>query len=355
MAVAKKTTKKSASLKHPRQSRVKKISSVSKNALSAIKKRLKLGTKKTVIKKTVTKKTDLKGTKPTELFSSSIKPELSRYHGNPIIEPNEEVHWESKATFNPTAIVHDDTVHLVYRAIGDADISRLGYATSSDGFTFQKTPPHLIYAHSSSKPHLRTEPKIDYSSGGSWSGGCEDPRLVLIDDVVYLTYTAFDGWSSIRIAFTSIPLKDFIDKNWNWKDPVFISAEGEIHKNWVLFPEKIKGKYAILHCISPHIMIEYVNDLSQFDGSTFFIDSIHRDNPSWELRDKEMRGAGPAPIRTKYGWLLFYHGTERTDPDKYKLSAMLLDIKQKSPFLNQKNSTKTSDSSLESFIHVAQS
>ena len=69
-------------------------------------------------------------------------------------------------------------------------------------------------------------------------------------------YTAFDGWGSVRIALTSIGLTDFLKKDWQWKKPTLISPPGEIHKNWVLFPEKINGKFAILHSISPDILID---------------------------------------------------------------------------------------------------
>jgi predicted GH43/DUF377 family glycosyl hydrolase len=42
--------------------------------------------------------------------------------------------------------------------------------------------------------------------------------------------------------------------------------------------------------------------------------------------DTCIRGAGPPPIKTKYGWLLFYHAIDKRDPGKYKVGAMLLDL-----------------------------
>ena len=44
---------------------------------------------------------------------------------------------------------------------------------------------------------------------------------------------------------------------------------------------------------------------------------------SW---DNWVRGAGPPPIKTKYGWLLLYHAMDERDPNRYKLGAMLLDL-----------------------------
>jgi hypothetical protein len=49
-----------------------------------------------------------------------------------------------------------------------------------------------------------------------------------------MLYTAFDGWSSVRIALTSISLEDFRKHRWDkWEHPVLISPPGEINKNWV--------------------------------------------------------------------------------------------------------------------------
>ena len=61
-------------------------------------------------------------------------PVLERFDGNPILEPRANHWWESKAAFNPGAIYEQGKVHIVYRAIGDSDVSVLGYASSVDGF-----------------------------------------------------------------------------------------------------------------------------------------------------------------------------------------------------------------------------
>src|SRR3989344_6874980 len=176
--------------------------------------------------------------------------DLKKSKHNPIIAPAESVSWESKATFNPTALYHDDKVHSIYRAIGDNDISVLGYGRSSDGHSVDRGSKEIAYY--SSRPAIKKglAPEIIYSSGGGWGGGSEDPRLTLFGDQVYMIYTSFDGWGSVRMALTSISLNDFIERRWNWGEPVFISPPDEIHKNWVLFPEKIsvpaslgKGKY----------------------------------------------------------------------------------------------------------------
>jgi predicted GH43/DUF377 family glycosyl hydrolase len=253
---------------------------------------------------------------------------IQKHEANPIIEPRAENFWEMKATFNPAAVQVDGRVHLLYRAIGGDDISTLGYAVSDNGVTIAERPDQFAFKHRTkgARP-VATVPKINYLSGGGCAGGSEDPRLTMIDETgrVYLTYTAFDGWGSVRIALSSIAKDDFVNRRWKWSEPVFLSPPGEVHKNWVLFPEKINGKFAILHSVSPDILIDYVDDLSEFEDDARSIKSRYGWNSDAKEWDNLMRGAGPPPIRTRLGWLLFYHAMDARDPNRYKLGAMVLD------------------------------
>lgn len=261
---------------------------------------------------------------------------LHRTESNPIISPLEDHSWESKATFNPGAMYHDGRVHLVYRAIGNNDVSVLGYASSNDGINIDERLTHPIFFKGQIVENL-TGPRIPYGSGGGWNGGCEDPRLTAIDETVYLLYTAFDGWGSLRMAMAKISLADFVNKRFKWSQPVYISRPKEIHKNWVIFPEKIGGKFAILHSINPKVWIEYVDDLEEL-GRDKYINSIYgsreaHDKKNIERWDSWVRGAGPPPIKTKYGWLLLYHAMSDKDPNRYKLGAMILDSRNPSKVL----------------------
>ncbi len=253
---------------------------------------------------------------------------MRKHESNPIIEPREGNFWEMKATFNPAAVNADGRVHLLYRAIGGGDVSVLGYAVSDDGVTLAERPDESAFSHrTKSATPLLAEPKIHYLSGGGSSGGSEDPRLVVLEEEgrVYLTYTAFDGWGSVRIALSSIAKDDFVNQRWKWSAPIFLSPPGEVHKNWVLFPEKINGKFAILHSLSPKILIDYVDDFSDLESDSVNIRSHYSrfsDGQGW---DSWVRGAGPPPIRTRLGWLLFYHAMDIRDPNRYKLGAMILD------------------------------
>lgn len=313
-----------------------------KNKKVAVKKKVvkKTAKRKTVAQKAVAKKIIKKKSRPksgSRPRSGKISPiKLRRAIHNPIIEPKNNLSWESKATFNPSAFSSDGKVHIVYRAIGDSDNSVLGYVTSQDGLTVSERSPTSIYSHFWQQKNNFSLPLISYCSGGGWGGGCEDPRITLLGDRVYMLYTAFDGWGSVRIALTSISLEDFINRHWDWKRSVLISPPNEIHKNWVLFPEKIGGKYAILHSISPQIMIDYFDSLDELDGNNF-IHSVHQGNLLWGSRDRLIRGVGPAPIKTKYGWLVLYHKMEKHDSHRYKLWAMILDAKDPAKILYNSN------------------
>ena len=225
---------------------------IKKNKTTKLLKKSSKKTTKKIIKKIIKKNKKLK--KIVGEIPSETGAKLKRVRHNPIIEPS-LYSWESKATFNPAAFESDGKIHILYRAVGDDDSSVLGYAYSYDGLNIQGRPTYHVYKRFFN--YNENLPKIDYLSGGGSSGGCEDPRLTLIGDMIYMIFTAFDGWGSVRLAMTSIKLQDFKDKKWNWKRAVMISPPGQINKNWVLFPEKINGKFAIMHSFYPNILIDY--------------------------------------------------------------------------------------------------
>lgn len=248
---------------------------------------------------------------------------MQRAAANPIIQPVDVNRWESAAVFNSAAIYLDNKVHLVYRAIGESGLSVFGYASSNDGTQISEriTEPSFVcgkLAMSGSKKL----PRYAYSSGGSWWGS-EDPRLTQVADTIYMTYTAFDGHHPPCVALTSIKVDDFLNRNWNWKPSQVISQPGKANKNWVLFPEKINGHFAVLHSITPTISIAYQDTLDFEDGS--FITSEYYSRGREDHWDNWIRGVGPPPIRTKDGWLVLYHAMDRNDPDRYKIGALLLD------------------------------
>ena len=256
---------------------------------------------------------------------------LERHNANPLICPKtiKGKDWMSVGAFNPAAIVIKNKTHLLFRAIGDDGISRVGHSASTDGIKFKEICPEPVFYLKRS--HFGMGPKTDkynpvlYPSGGSW-GGCEDPRVVKVDDKIYMTFNAFDGWDFIRVGYTSIKEEDFVKGNWNWTRPKLISPAGEIHKNWVIFPEKINGKFAILHSLTPEIQIDYVDKLEDLATGKQKITSIFGRKAPRRMWDTWIRGAGPPPVKTPDGWLVFYHAVSANESHKYKLGVMLLDL-----------------------------
>ncbi|MFC1599492.1 hypothetical protein ACFL3T_00505 [Patescibacteria group bacterium] len=258
------------------------------------------------------------------LLSKLLKKEKSvnliRGENNPIITPNKDNPWESKATFNPAAIYLNDKVHLVYRAMSEDNTSVMGYATSSDGLNIDYRSKNPIYT-----PQEAFEQKK--VSGGN--SGCEDPRLTQIGNIIYMVYTAYDGVNLPRVALTSISVKDFIDQKWNWAKPVLITPPDLDDKDACLFPEKINGKHIIIHRFGDDMDLAFPPNLD-FDGQTW-IDEYRWLSPRAGMWDSKKVGVAAPPIKTKKGWILFYHGV--SDDSYYRLGAVLLDLKDPTIFI----------------------
>lgn len=253
---------------------------------------------------------------------------LNKHEKNPIIKPEEQNEWESEAVFNPAVLYENNEVHIVYRAMGKSSTSVLGYAKSKDGINISWRSSKPIYSprEEFECPYGKNPTLFSnlYISGGGY-GGCEDPRLVRIGDTIYLTYVAYDGMNPPRVALSSISLDNFLNQRWLWEKPVLISPPGVVDKNCCLLPEKINGKFVIFHRIYPNILIDFVDDLN-FDG-TKWLKGEHLIEPRKDMWDSRKIGIGAPPIKTEDGWLLIYQAVGEQDPAKYKIGAMLLDLK----------------------------
>lgn len=257
--------------------------------------------------------------------SKDVSLKLKRAAHNPIISPNPNNAWEAFNTFNPAAVYDKNYVHILYRAQGYDYVSVIGYAGSSDGVHIDERINEPAYIPSL-QPFDVKESKISlqYVSGGGY-GGSEDPRISKIGNRYYLTYVAFDGVNPPRIALTSISVDNFLNKRFLWEKPVLISPPGVVDKSAVIFPEKINGKYVFMHRVYPDILIDFVDSLD-FDGKTWLFGK-YKISPRANSWDSRKIGAGAPPIKTKYGWLLIYQSVGEKDPGKYKIGAMLLDLK----------------------------
>jgi predicted GH43/DUF377 family glycosyl hydrolase len=122
----------------------------------------------------------LTGFKKADAENPILSPSLEARFLDPITGKN--VGWENKNVLNPTALVRNGLVHLLYRAQDSVGTSRIGLATSTDGIHFKKYPEPILF------------PSNDAFRGFEWPGGIEDPRIVETEDGGYfLTYTSYDG------------------------------------------------------------------------------------------------------------------------------------------------------------------
>jgi len=82
-----------------------------------------------------------------------------------------------------------------------------------------------------------------------------------------------------------------------------------------------------LHSISPEVLVDYFDTMDDLERGERVIQSKRSTQLRKGAWDSWVRGAGPPPIKTKLGWLLFYHAMDVRDPNRYKLGAMILDSK----------------------------
>ena len=256
----------------------------------------------------------------TDLLST-MKPKTSedwsfkRFEENPIISPNENHPWEAQAVFNPAAILLNGKTHLLYRALSKDNTSTFGYARTTDGVKIDVRLADPIYI-----PREDFEMK-KISNGNS---GCEDPRMTKIGKNIFVCYTAFDSVGPPRVAVSSIKEKDFLSQKWNWTKPVLITPSGLDDKDTCLLPEKFKEGYFVLHRVGNEICGDYLDSL---DFKNNMVDKcIRAFGPRNNAWDSSKVGITAPPVKTKYGWLLLYHGVSKSH-NTYRVGAVLLDLK----------------------------
>ncbi|MEK7646453.1 MAG: hypothetical protein AAB381_02050 [Patescibacteria group bacterium] len=232
---------------------------------------------------------------------------IKRFPGNPIITPRPGMLWEEGGTINPAAIDLGNKTHILYRACSKDNVSTIGYATSSDGFSIDERLDKPVYF-----------PRADFEKHG-----CEDPRLGIIGDHVYITYTGYDG-TTPRVAVSSISTKDFLARKWSgWSMPQVITPPGVVNKDSAILPEPINGKYLIFHRVNESICADFVSSLDFIkERINQCIEIIAPRRGMW---DGGKVGIASPPIKTKAGWLLLYHGVSWSTT--YRVGAVLLDLK----------------------------
>ena len=89
--------------------------------------------------------------------------------------------FENEGVLNPAVIREGSFIHLFYRAVRQGNFSTIGYCRLSSPLLVEKR---------SDQPLLT--PEFDYECKG-----LEDPRIVKIEDLYYLSYTAYDGINAL--------------------------------------------------------------------------------------------------------------------------------------------------------------
>jgi predicted GH43/DUF377 family glycosyl hydrolase len=228
---------------------------------------------------------------------------LTRYSDQPIFSPIKEHPWEAAAVFNCGAIYDNGLVHLIYRATdissggqeGDY-INSLGYAVSKDGVHFN-----------------RLEQPILTNDVPQEARGPEDPRIVKIEDTFYMLYTGYGGRFGDDYRICLATSKNLID----WKRHGVMLDEP--NKDASLFPEKIHGKYVMLHRRPPDIWIATSEDALSWRDHTLVMKALP--DSDWECN--KIGISGP-PIKIPEGWFLIYHGVSADMV--YRQGAALLDL-----------------------------
>jgi predicted GH43/DUF377 family glycosyl hydrolase len=285
---------------------------------------------------------------------------VTRFCGNPILEPNPANDWESLAVLNPAVIYDEERQRFImlYRASGNdtEHYIQLGLATSEDGFHFKRE---------SDKPCFAVDPS-------DADGGCiEDPRLVRIDGIYYMTYAG----RAFPPGKYWLPLEEFTKLGYarpvlpesapnlaranltvsylaSTRDFKTFKRLGRItdsrydDRDVLIFPERVNGKFVRIsrpkfkdgRVKMPSVWITYGEDLLEWGEPEL----LFTGEEWWETA---RIGAACPPIKTDKGWLMLYHGVDGKVDDMYKgmhgtyrVGAVLLDRDNPSKILGR---TKT--------------
>lgn len=236
---------------------------------------------------------------------------VKRYTKNPILT-KDDIPYDVETVHNAAVTKHGNSYIMLFRSHLRNGRSIIGIADSADGFTFA----------SRQKPFLLPGEKEPFKTYEEY--GVEDPRISKIDNIYYITYSAYSRHGArISLAATT----DF-----NSIEKISIITEAD-YRNCVLFPEKINGQYVRLdrpHSeISPwSIWISYSPDLIHWGNSKIAI------KPMQYHWDEMKVGPGAPPIKTDKGWLNIYHGVFKTmDGCVYRLGSALHDLNDPSKII----------------------
>lgn len=254
--------------------------------------------------------------------------------------------FENEGVLNPAAIREGDFVHMFYRAVSEGNFSSIGYCKLMGPLEVEQRLNVALIS-----------PEFDYEKHG-----VEDPRIVKIEDLYYLTYTAYDGVNALGALATSKDLIHFDKKGvivpqvtyeeFNRLSETDVILDEKYYrfnqhnhivekeglkmllwdKNLIFFPRKIDGKLCFFHRIRPEIQIVVkINSIEELTKEFWkeyykhFNDFVVM-SPKYE-HEISYIGGGCPPIETELGWLIIYHGVhESIKGYVYSACAALLDL-----------------------------
>jgi len=220
------------------------------------------------------------------------------------------VKWRALHAFNPAAVVHDGAVYLLFRAEDDSGAmaigghtSRIGLARSIDGVDFQVMPAPVIY------------PADDGQRAAEWDGGCEDPRLAMREDGLFVcTYSQFNRkavmlgvatsrdlmfWDKHGVAFAGSRYEKMVMKS----AAIVQRLDGDR-----LVAAKIQGRYWMLFG-QGNVYAAHSSDMIRWtpvESAPGALKVVMTPRPG--KFDSGLVEAGPSPILTSKGIVMLYNG-----------------------------------------------
>ncbi|MDR0987021.1 MAG: glycoside hydrolase family 130 protein [Ruminococcus sp.] len=230
-----------------------------------------------------------------------------RYDANPIIKRNAIP--TSNSVFNSAVVPYTGKEGYKYAGVFRVDDKarnmNLHAGFSKDGINFDINPERIEFIHS--LPDLQN---FQYGY---------DPRVTYFaeDGKFYVTWCNAYGYKpTIGVGWTTDFKEFFLSEN----------AFLPFNRNGVMFPRKVGGNYLMFSrpSDSGHTPFGDIY-ISQSPDMIYWGKHRHVMGPSkgWE---STKIGAGPIPIETDRGWLIFYHGVLTScNGYVYSFSAALLD------------------------------
>ena len=259
------------------------------------------------ILKSNTPKTDISSMQhpiPWQERSEGSNDIMWRYANNPII--NRYDIPSSNSIFNSAVVPFGDGFAGVFRCDNRRVQMNIFAGFSDDGIHWRINPDPIRF-EAGNTDMIESDYKYD-------------PRVTRIGNRYWITWCNGYHGPTIGIGYTD----DF--RTFHQCENAFLP----FNRNGVLFPQKIGGRYAMLsrpsdngHTPFGDIFVSYSPDMKYWGEHRHVMSPVPFEQSAWQCTKI---GAGPVPILTEEGWLLFYHGVITTcNGYRYSMGAALLD------------------------------